>query len=94
MDDFTIITNYILPVATTAAAILDDQNNIIGVRRAVSYMNRTSSNISVSEMGTYMRASYGTSGFPADFLIERTVLSTPEVVEPWALITVEFDMLY
>jgi hypothetical protein len=75
-------------------AILDDQNNIIGVRRIVTYMNNTMSAISVSEMGTYMRAYYGTGGFPADFLIERTVLSTPVVLEPWQLIRVAFDMLY
>lgn len=89
LTDSTISQTSVIP-----EAILDDQNNIIGVRRKVVYMNSTSSNISISELGTYMRAYYGTGSSQADFLIERTVLSTPVVVAPYEFIGVAFDMLY
>lgn len=77
-----------------SSALLDEDNNIIGVRRMVTYQNITSSNIVVKEIGTFWKAYYGGSSTTDLFLIERTVLDEPVTLEPNGTITVAFDQFY
>ena len=79
--------------APNSSALLDENNNIIGVRRSVTFQNITSSDIVVKEIGTFLRASINSSN-TSTFLIERTVLSSPVTLEPNGTITVAFDVTY
>lgn len=77
-----------------SSAILDENNNVIGVRRMVTYQNITSSNIVVKEIGTFWNTHYAATTAVKLFLIERTVLDEPVTLEPNGTITVAFDQIY
>lgn len=100
-DDYTLespLTSSSVSRTSTSpnsSAILDENNNVIGVRRMVTYQNITSDNIVVKEIGTFWNDFYDSSGSNhALFLIERTVLDEPVTLEPNGTITVAFDMTY
>ena len=80
--------------SSNASAILDENNNVIGVRRMVTYQNITSDNIVVKEIGTFWQVFYSGSSITKPFLIERTVLDEPVTLEPNGTITVAFDVTY
>lgn len=98
-DDYTLespLTSSSVSRTSTSAnasAILDENNNVIGVRRMVTYQNITSDNIVVKEIGTFFNCSYSSSTTKL-FLIERTVLDEPVTLEPNGTITVAFDVTY
>lgn len=77
-----------------SSAILDENNNVIGVRRMVTYQNITASDIVVKEIGTFWNTHYTSTGAIKLFLIERTVLDEPVTLEPNGTITVAFDQIY
>ena len=79
---------------SNASAILDENNNVIGVRRMITYQNITSNNIVVREIGTFWQVFYSGSSITKLFLIERTVLDEPVTLEPNGTITVAFDVTY
>ena len=80
---------------SNASALLDENNNVIGVRKMVTYQNITSDNIIVKEIGTFWDAYWGNSSSNHNiFLIERTVLDEPVTLEPNGTITVAFDQTY
>lgn len=79
---------------SSASAILDENNNVIGVRKIATYQNITSNNIVVREIGTFWQTYYSTPTSTKLFLIERTVLDEPVTLEPNGTITVAFDQIY
>lgn len=99
-DDYTLespLTSSSVSRTSTSAnasAILDENNNVIGVRRMVTYQNITSDNIVVREIGTFWGAYKDSGGQYSIFLIERTVLDEPVTLEPNGTITVAFDVTY
>ena len=75
--------------------ILDENNNIIGSQLSVTYINNTASEVTIREIGAYLRAYFNSGGSNYDwFLIERTVLETPIVVPVNGTVTVAFNTLY
>ena len=100
-DDYTLespLTSSSVSRTSTSpnsSALLDENNNVIGVRRMVTYQNITSDDIIVKEIGTFWKAYYsGTTSTSDLFLIERTVLDEPVTLEPNGTITVAFDQFY
>lgn len=76
--------------------IKDTNNNIIGMKKTVTFVNNGTSTVSISEVGVAETMHFfgSDSQYAAWFLMDRTVLDTPLTVEPSGTVTFDLNIIY
>lgn len=92
------MANMLTPTASdySPSYIRDTNNDIIGIKKSVTFVNNGTSTVSISEVGVAVVMHYvGTqSGYVDWFLMDRTVLDTPLTVEPSGTVTFDLNIIY